>query len=386
MSSGRAQSPADVAIVGAGIVGLAHAVEAVRRNLSVVVVERDERARGASVRNFGHCYLSAQAGTALEVALDSRARWLELADEAGFWLLESGTLLVARLQEELDVMREFAAVSPVEAQILGIGDVLRRAPVADAELLGGLWTPLDYRIDPRQALPALATWLEREKGVAFLWATTAWHAEQGMLATSRGELRAETIVIAAGHDLDRLLPETTEEAGLRRCTLHMLCVDSPGGRTFVPALGSGLALLRYRGFAGVPSLPALRSRLEHERPELLAEGVNLLVTQRPGGDLVIGDTHSYARTSSPFRDERLDELLLGEAARLLGIERLTVRERWQGVYASVPDLEFLIAAPSAGVRAVAVTTGIGMTTALGLAPRVFDEIFEHIPVSSEKRT
>ena len=37
----------DLAIVGAGIVGLAHAVEAVRRGLSVVVVERDERATGA---------------------------------------------------------------------------------------------------------------------------------------------------------------------------------------------------------------------------------------------------------------------------------------------------------------------------------------------------
>ncbi|MGV9538945.1 FAD-dependent oxidoreductase, partial [Streptosporangium sandarakinum] len=32
--------PADLVIVGAGIVGLAHAVDAVRRGLSVTVIER----------------------------------------------------------------------------------------------------------------------------------------------------------------------------------------------------------------------------------------------------------------------------------------------------------------------------------------------------------
>lgn len=376
-----ARSRADVAIVGAGIVGLAHAVEAVRRGLSVVVVEREERARSASFRNFGHCYLSAQAGTALEIALESRPRWLELSSDAGFWLLESGTLLVARLPEELDVIREFAASSELGVQVLTRDEVLRRAPLGAADVLGGLWTPLDYRIDPREALPALSRWLADEKGVRFLWRTAAWGVEEGLLSTSRGELRAETIVIAAGHDLDRLLPEIAEGAGVRRCTLQMLRVAPPDGRAIAPALAGGLALLRYGGFAGAPSLSALRARVELERPELLAAGVNLLVTQRPDGDLVIGDTHEYGHAPSPFRDERLDDLLLDEAARLLGTASLTVRERWLGVYADAPGQEFLSAAPAPGVRAVAVTTGIGMTTAFGLASRVFDELFDEAPVT-----
>jgi D-hydroxyproline dehydrogenase subunit beta len=33
------------------------------------------------------------------------------------------------------------------------------------------------------------------------------------------------------------------------------------------------------------------------------------------------------------------------------------------------------------VRAVAVTSGIGMTTALGLAPRVLDELFDQTPTT-----
>ena len=44
---------ADVVIFGGGILGLAFALEATRRQKKASVFERDPRVRGTSVRNFG---------------------------------------------------------------------------------------------------------------------------------------------------------------------------------------------------------------------------------------------------------------------------------------------------------------------------------------------
>jgi FAD dependent oxidoreductase TIGR03364 len=372
-----ADSRVDLAVVGAGIVGLAHALHAVDRGLRVAVVERDANPVGASIRNFGHGYVEAQWGEALEYGLAARKLWQRIAAEAGFWARETGTLLVARLPEELAVVEEFAAARGSVARVLTPSEVLATAPVSPEGVLGGLWTPRDIRVDPRAAVPRMADWLEA-RGVAFHWQTTALAAEPGCLATSRGEIEADAIVLAAGHHLDLVAPDVAASAGLQRCSLQMLRVGAPGGRRIEPGIATGLALLRYSGFRLCPSLAALRERYGAERPDVLEFGVNLLLTQQPDGELILGDTHRYGSTSDPFRDEAADDLLLREGAGLLGVDHLEVRERWLGVYAYAPDREFLVATPCERVRAVAVTSGIGMTTALGLAERVLDDLFEHV--------
>ncbi|MBW0104649.1 TIGR03364 family FAD-dependent oxidoreductase, partial [Pseudonocardia sp. KRD291] len=362
-SSDPSAAPAsDLVVVGAGIVGLAHAVEAVARGLSVTVVERDERAVGASVRNFGHGCVTAQTGEALAFAERARGTWLRMGREAGFAVARTGTVVVARAAEELAALDELAAERGAdEVVLLDAAGVTDRVPVAGA--LGGAFLPGDLRIDPRAAAPAIAAWLARRPRVRMLWSTPVLGVGTGVVHTGRGDVLGDRVVVCTGHDLDRLFPQLADDAGLRRCVLQMLQIRAPGAARVDPAVLTGSSMLRYPALSGTEGARALRARWTRERPEMLDAVVNHMLTQRPDGDLVVGDTHAYARTPGPFdlgMSEPLDELLLDETRALLGVRDLTVVHRWRGVYADAEG-EFLRATVAPGVTAVSVTSGIGMT-------------------------
>lgn len=366
--------PVDLIVVGAGIVGLAHAAEALSRGMSVHVIERDQRAAGASVQNFGHGCITAQDGLALELAMAARQRWIDLGAAAGFWVGTTGTLVVARADDEMAVLQQFASARGSEqVHLLAADEVFDIAPVGCAGVVGGAFLPLDLRVDARTAVPALAAWLAQQDGVSFEWSTSVAAVRAGAVETSRGVRSGAATVVCTGHDVDRLFPDLADAAGAQRCQLHMLTVAAPHGRRYDPAILSGTSMLRYAGMASQPAAEQVRARYQRQAPHLLEATVNLMLTQRPDGDLVIGDTHAYGATHDAFSEEDLDALLLGEAARLLGVEHLEVRQRWLGVYASAPG-EYLVAQPHPGTAVVTVTSGIGMTTAHGLAPRVLDQL------------
>src|SRR5947208_17025770 len=74
----------DLAVVGAGIVGLAHALAAARLGKRVVVVDREAEAVGASIRNFGFITVTGQErGEAWRRARRSRDIWAAVAPRAG---------------------------------------------------------------------------------------------------------------------------------------------------------------------------------------------------------------------------------------------------------------------------------------------------------------
>ncbi|WP_285490108.1 TIGR03364 family FAD-dependent oxidoreductase [Amycolatopsis taiwanensis] len=371
MTSLRWAAETDLVVVGAGIVGLSHAVEAVARGLSVTVVERDERAVGASVRNFGHGCVTAQSGVALEYAMAARARWLRLGKDAGFLVQDAGTLVAARADDELAVLAELRDLRGDDVVLLDRAAVLERVTLGE-EVIGGAWLPLDLRVDARSAPAAIAAWLASQ-GVVFHWGTAVTSTEPGIVHTAHGDLCAKWTVVAVGHDVDRLHPEIAATHGVRRCGLHMLRVRDPHARPVEEAVLTGHAMLRYSAFDACPSRSAVRDRLAAVAPETLDAQLNLMFTQRPDGTLTIGDTHDYATTLPPFRDEARDELIRSETARLLGVSTVDVLERWPGVYASAPE-PFLIDTPHSGARVVSVTSGIGMTTAFGLAPAVLDSL------------
>jgi D-hydroxyproline dehydrogenase subunit beta len=368
----------DVAVVGAGIVGLAVALAAVRRGLSVAVIDRDAQANGASVRNFGFVTVTGQERAAMWArARRSREVWAEVAAAAGITIVQQGLWMSVRRPESVAVLEAFMATEMAAGcRLLSPAEARRRCPQLPApDLLAVLESTIELRVESREAIPRLAAWLESAHGVTFLRSTAVLGVERPLVRTSRGVLQAERVVVCPGDDFNTLYADVLGRHPLTRCKLQMLRLADPGFR-LPAALMSDLGLGRYQGYAGLPEAAPLKARLAAEQPAHLAHGVHLIVVQSADGSLVAGDSHHYAPTPDPFSHEEVDALILDELRAAFGITPPPVLERWTGTYASAPDRPVVVETPEPGVRVATVTTGAGASTGFALGEEVVASLFE----------
>lgn len=362
--------------MGAGIVGLAHALAAARRGLRVAVIERDVRAAGASVRNFGFVTVSGQEGGVTRPrALRSREIWREVAAAAGIPVLQRGAVIVARRPEAFACLEEFAASDMGEDCALWSADETRRQlPPARQGVAGVLYSAHELRVEAREALPKIAAWLAEKYGVAFRWHVSGLAVEGTSVRHGGGTLEADAVVIAPGRDVATFAPELARRIDVRDCKLQMLRTADPGFR--LPAVVmSDLSLLRYEGFATQLSSRALKERLERECARELADGVHLIVAQGADGSLVVGDSHHYGSLADSIYATQIEALILGELDALLDVRAVNVVERWLGYY-PVASVQPVVSEPLAPrVQLVTVTSGTGMSTAFAIAEETIARLF-----------
>lgn len=373
-------SPAsfDLAIVGAGICGLAHALAAARLGKRVVVVDRDAQANGASIRNFGFITVTGQqAGECWNRAMRSRDVWTEIAEYAGISILQRGLLTIARRRQAFDVLEEFAAGEMgAECRLLSPGDIDDLGEgLRTRDFAGGLLSPHELRVESREAIPKLAAYLEERHGVTFLRETVVHSAAPPALETSRGRIEAEAVIVCPGDDFNTLHPERLAAYGLTRCKLHMLRLRPERFDKCLPPIMSDLGMVRYLGYAELPAAALLRRQLEAEQGEHLRNGVHLIVVRSEDGSLVVGDSHHYAATPDPFAPTSVDDLILDEYAEVFDGELPEVIERWTGTYASAKDRLMLVDRPFDALRIVVITSGTGASTSFAIAEEVIAELY-----------
>jgi glycine/D-amino acid oxidase-like deaminating enzyme len=336
----------DLAVVGAGIIGLSCARAAAQKGLRVIVIDRDAQANGASVRNFGLVVVAGQQrGTAWNRARRSCEIWRQVAEQAAIPILQRGLWLTTRRPEALGILEAFLKTE------MGEG----------CEIL----SPAAAR--------ARCSKLVAQDVQAVLVSADSLSVEPPRLETPRGVVQAGAVAVCPGDDLSGLYAARIANYHVTRCKLQMLRLASPGF-SLPAALMSDLGLLRYAGYSALPEAAPLRARLEAEQREHLEHGIHLIVAQSADGTLVVGDSHHYAATPDPFADERVDQLILEEFAAATGRLAPAVLERWTGTYASAADAMF-IDAPAPDVRLVMVTGGSGASTGFALGEEVIAGLF-----------
>ncbi|MFB6959225.1 TIGR03364 family FAD-dependent oxidoreductase [Streptomyces sp. NPDC056309] len=366
---------ADTVVVGAGIVGLAHALAAARRGERVVVFERDDFAVGASIRNFGMIWaIGQERGAVYERALRSREIWLEIAAKTGLWAEQTGSLHLAHHPDEVAVLEEFLAAAPAARErgttMITAREAAERSATARPDgLLAALWSPTEVNVDPRRAIPAVAEHLVAEYGVDIRFGTTVRSIDMLAVATTAGEWHAERVFVCSGNDFATLYPDVFAESGLVRCKLQMMRTGvQPGGRQLGPMLCGGLTLLHYAAFDGLTARAALSDRMAVELPFHREHGIHVLLSQTADGRLTIGDSHAYGMTHDPFENEEINEAVLSYLDTFAALPNARITERWAGYYPSLRDGRTeLVVSPEPAVTVVNGVGGAGMTLSFGLA-------------------
>lgn len=369
-----------VIIIGAGIVGLSHAWMAAKRGHSVTVFERHSKAQGATIRNFGMVWPVGQPpGEALAIAKNSRALWVEFAQESGLWLNLCGSIHLAHRPDELEVLREFAEIAPpqgYDVQLLTPNEIMTKAPGANPDgLLGGLWSRMECGVNPRVAVATLANWLSAKFGVDIRFSSRVISIQSGsngpLVHLENGELRAsDRVIVATGCDFQELFPIQFANSGVKSCKLQMLATQAqPAAWRIGPHLASGLTLRHYDNFRICSSLKALCHRIAEESPDLDKFGIHVMASQTEDGRVILGDSHEYGFDISPFDKEIIDELILKELRKVIYLPNWQIAERWHGIYAKYPGGFTFESQPLPGVHVSTGTGGSGMTMSMGIADR-----------------
>ena len=219
-SEERIDGEAEVAIVGAGILGSCAAWYLAREGVDVVVLERGRRNCAASGNNAGslHVQLLAYdfldragsdggpAARSLPLQRDSAAAWPELAAALGADLdIEiTGGLMLAEDTDRLERLERKAALERrhgVEVEVLSASELRDLAPYVSPRMAGAAWCPAEGRINPLRAGPAVlegavaagARVHEEAEVEAVTRAGTGFEVR-----TARGAIRAGKVLNACG--------------------------------------------------------------------------------------------------------------------------------------------------------------------------------------------
>jgi len=373
-----------VVIVGGGVLGTMHAVMARRRGFSVVHLEREPEARGASVRNFGLVWVSGRrAGPELALALRARELWEEIAASApGTGFRPAGSLTLATREAELRVLGEAAELPDAKQrdfELLDPDGVRAVNPALRGEFLGGLYCGADAIVEPRVTLPSLRSMLANAglastglagPGYEWLPGREAVEVDAHGVRDQRGRwYHGDLVVLCTGANFTGVAgPHLAATAHhLRRVRLQMM-QTAPFPEALTTSVADGDSLRYYPAY-DVPSLALLGP----QTPVAAASRAQLLLVQRADGGLTIGDTHSYDEPFAFDVDEEPYDHLRARAEALLGRPLPRVLRRWAGVYSEVTGTSDLyhrsVVAP--GVVLVTGPGGRGMTCSPAIAEETF---------------
>ncbi|MDH5295430.1 MAG: FAD-binding oxidoreductase, partial [Acidimicrobiia bacterium] len=328
-----------VLVIGAGMVGVHHALAAALADHPVVLVDSHHTPRGASYRNLGAIRISGRhPGGPLELAQYGNNRWAAIAarvPDVGYQ--RSGSVTLLHDEAELKVAEEYCEMYGDRIALDIVDDTLihQVEPSITGTYRGALLCHDDAFIRPFEAVPALVTYLEHAEGVDIRLGTRIKSLEQtgGELVAhcSHGPpIHADVAFVCTGDALDSLFRDHLDEAPLTKVRLHSFEVAQTGPHPSM-LVTDGSAFRVYPGFTELESARTL-DRLEPAG----VESIQWIVASSPDGSLLVGATAEVEQGHASNMPLEGSNWLARRTIRAFGRGAGSVIRRWS---ATVVDID-----------------------------------------------
>lgn len=368
----------DIAIVGGGMLGIAHAYHALEAGLKVAVLEKDPQASGATVRNFGQIVPSGMDSKWQTYGRRSLEIYQQLQSLGDITLRPGGSIYVASNEEEMTLVEELAHINKgddYESKLLSKSECLHQYPGLRSDyVLGGLYFPQEYTVDPRQAIHRITSILQEQKGLQYFPGHWVFDLEEAgekirLVNNRKVDIRAEKVIVCSGNDFQSLYPETFKESPLQSVKLQMLLTHPQPGMKIQGSILTGWTIRRYESFTACPSFAAIKAR-EDAQAYNRQWGIHILFKQADDGSVILGDSHEYwnAGETVDFRiDQKMNDFMIEEARKIYDLDHYGMQKTWIGVYSQCKDRDVFELEVQPNVHIVTGIGGKGMTGSLGYA-------------------
>lgn len=198
-------SEVDVAVIGAGIIGVSTAYALAQAGVRVAVFEKSTIACEQSSRNWGWIRTLCRDMAEVPLAVRANELWRDIHSQVNVGFRQTGILYLAespadmqKYQQWLDNARPYG----VDAVLLDRPATLRRLPVTNRHWTGGLFSGTDAVAEPNIATHGIAQ-LARLSGCQIMerCAVRGLETSAGRvsgLVTEHGCVRADAVLLAGG--------------------------------------------------------------------------------------------------------------------------------------------------------------------------------------------
>ncbi len=345
----------DAIVVGAGIVGAACAAALTDDGWRVTIVDRAFASAGTTSVGMGHIVVMDDSPEQLALTAYSERLWRDLAPELDVRSEHDpcGTLWVAEDAAQFDAVRTKQSVyadAGIESEMLDQRGLREAEPNLQHGLVGALRVPGDSVVYPPGATMRLLAQAQA-RGVSLREGVEVREVLPNAIRCDGETLHAEVIVNATGASAAELTP----------------------GLPIVPRKGHLAITDRYPGFCRHQLIELGYLTSAHV---MTTESVAFNLQPRRTGQMLIGSSRELVGWDPSINHAVLGRMF-GRATEFMPrLRDLSIIRCWTGFRPATPDKLPLIGPwePTPGLWIAAGHEGLGITTSLGTARLLADQI------------